>query len=177
MWKPVVGYKNIYEVNEDGQIRTVEGKTTFTEHHGNRKWKQRILKQKIGKDQCCRVSLWKDGECKTWLVHRIVAMAFLHKIENKDYVNHIDGNRLNNHISNLEWCNHIENNNHAFDNNLIKTGQVTSIYNKLTEETLYFRSMSKASEFLGKWHGFISNFLKQGKEEYKQYIIKEVDKT
>jgi hypothetical protein len=46
---------------------------------------------------------------KDYAVHRLVAYAFLPKIENKDIVNHKDLNKTNNFIDNLEWCNTREN--------------------------------------------------------------------
>ncbi|CAG8707928.1 5199_t:CDS:1 [Ambispora leptoticha] len=41
---------------------------------------------------------------KGYLVHRLVALAFCPKEEEKEYVNHIDSNPTNNNASNLEWC-------------------------------------------------------------------------
>lgn len=46
-------------------------------------------------------------------VHRLVADAFIPKIQGKDIVNHIDGNKHNNNVSNLEWCTSSENSQHA----------------------------------------------------------------
>jgi len=170
-WKDVVGYEGIYEVSNLGQVRTHENKTTFTEKHGLRKWKQRILKQKTSKDNCRRVSLWNDGKEQTWLVHRLVAFAFIPTIENKLFINHIDGDRLNNNVTNLEWCNHKENNNHAFDTDLMTSNIKIVLVHKVTKQPHYFRSMSKASEFLDCNNGFISGQLKRGKSKVLDYDI------
>lgn len=174
-WLDIPSYENIYEASTDGQIRTKEGKTTYSSLHGKRVWKSRVLKQKVNKkDNCCRVSLWKDKKEKTWLVHRLIALTFLDKPDGKDYINHIDGNRLNNHISNLEWCDHTENNNHAFDNDLIGTGRKIVLVNKETKESHYFRSQTKASIFLDVNEKYISNTLLSGKNEvfgYEIYIL------
>lgn len=66
-WKDVVGYEGIYEVSDAGKIRTKLGKTTHTEKHGIRTWKQRELKLKTDKLGYKRVSLFKDG--KLSLIH------------------------------------------------------------------------------------------------------------
>lgn len=55
---------------------------------------------------------------KTFMVHRLVAKAFLPKVEGKNFINHKDGNKLNNHVDNLEWCTIKENNQHARDTGL-----------------------------------------------------------
>lgn len=51
-------------------------------------------------------------------VHRFVAMAFIKRDKNRNFVNHKDGNKSNNHVDNLEWCTHQENMNHAKDTGL-----------------------------------------------------------
>jgi len=171
IWKDAVGYEGIYEVSSTGKVRSVEGKATFSEHHGVRYWKQRELKQKISKDNTCRVILWKDGKERTWLVHRLVAYAFIPIEEGKNYINHIDGDRLNNYVENLEWCDHTENNNHAFDNGLIATGSSVTLRHLETGGEFKFRSMSKASQFIGKNKGYISSLLKRGITESEGYEI------
>lgn len=171
VWKDVVGYEGIYEVSKCGQVRTKEGKTTSNARYKKRVWKQRILKQKVSKDDTCRVSLWRNGKERTWLVHRLIAKAFIPKVEEKDYINHIDGNRLNNHVDNLEWCDHTENNNHAFDNGLMTTNKQIVLMNKKTKDLKYFRSLAKASEHLGFNSGYLSGMFKNGRYELKDYEI------
>src|SRR5699024_7798062 len=49
---------------------------------------------------------------------RLVAIHFIPNINNKKFVNHIDGNKNNNSVFNLEWVTQSENEKHAFENNL-----------------------------------------------------------
>jgi len=49
---------------------------------------------------------------KTFLVHRLVALAFIENPENKSDVNHKDKNKLNISVCNLEWMTRLENNIH-----------------------------------------------------------------
>jgi hypothetical protein len=159
-------------VSSDGQVRTHSNKTTYTERHGIRKWKQRVLKQKTDSGGYKRICLWKDGKEKTLLVHRLVAYAFLPKTAGRDIVNHRDGNPSNNYVENLEWCTSAENNNHAFDNKLIGTAEAITLFDRGTGERKTFRSMSKASEFLGRNTGYVSGLLKKGVAIAGQYEIR-----
>lgn len=170
-WKPIKGYEGLYEVSNQGRVRSSKDKTTKSKLHGERKWRQRILKQKLGKDSCCRVSLWKNKVDKTFLVHRLVAEAFIEKIEGKEYVNHIDGNRLNNFVGNLEWCDHTENNNHAFENGLMPTNQFIILENLTNGELTRFTSMSKASEYLGRNQSYIRSCIERNDYIVDHYAI------
>lgn len=160
IWKDVIGYEGIYEVSNHGRVRTHTNKTTFTKKHGIRHWKQRYLKDKTPNGRDVRVTLWKNGKAKDYLVHRLVGFAFIPTIKGKNCINHIDGNPKNNHVENLEWCNHLENNIHAFETGLMKTNMKVKLTNHLGIE-YEFISMSRASEFLGRNHGYVSNRLKK----------------
>lgn len=180
MFKHIPGYEGIYEADESGVIRTVEGKQTHSVIRGMRTWKQRVLKQKTDKNGYKRVTLYKDKKPKTWLVHRLIAITFLEPNVGQNIINHIDGNPANNHVSNLEWCDYKHNSNHAFDNGLIGTGIKTKLVNLKTGEEHVFRSQSTASVFLGFGEKKISDLVQKNIKQigdYKIVILKdEVEK-
>lgn len=51
---------------------------------------------------------------RAYLIHRLMAEAFVPNPNNYPVVNHIDGNKSNCSPSNLEWCTSSQNNQHAF---------------------------------------------------------------
>lgn len=57
------------------------------------------------------VGLYRSGKRYVFLVHRLVAAAFIPNPENKPCVDHIDGVRFHNFVENLRWCSINENNN------------------------------------------------------------------
>ena len=156
-WRDIPDYEGLYEVSDKGRVRSKEGKVTYTERHGVRKWKSRILKVKNKNAREFRVDLWKDGKPKTFLVHQLVGFAFLSNPNKYKSINHLDGNPRNNNVENLEWCSDYRNINHAFDNRLIKTGKQTSLFSIKDREMHDFRSITKASEFLGRSNNYLTN--------------------
>ena len=159
IWKDIPSYEGIYQASNLGRIRTAPNKTTYTELHGQRHWKVRILKGRgNNKNTGARVSLWKNGKCKDLLVARLVAMTFLGIPKETDTVNHKNGNRLDNNIDNLEWLSLADNIRHAFNTGLMPYKKI-KLYNKDCE--LVFRSMALASKYLGRNQGYISLCIKR----------------
>lgn len=177
IWKDIPNYPG-YQASTLGNIRT-HNKTTYTTKHGVRHWKDRILKfkpnkisPKTKKGTGYRVSLWKNGKVKDFLVARIIATTFLEDlIDTKMTVNHKDGNRLNNCISNLEWVSIGDNVRHAFENNLNTCQTEVCIINTQTGSKATFRSMAQAGMFFNSSDGYISGILKKGKNKFHKLGI------
>lgn len=108
IWKDIPGYEGLYEVSNYGQIRSIKR----LEKCGNktRIRKERILKQSLRRGYLF-VSLCKKGEKENVVIHRIVALLFIHNPNNMPEVDHIDGNKINNKVSNLRWVTAKQNSN------------------------------------------------------------------
>lgn len=167
-WKDIPGYEGIYQASNTGLIRSTPGKTTFTELHGVRTWKSRILKQKCATNKRrndAHVDLWKDGKPHSCLVARLVAMAWVEGYAPEMTVNHIDGNWHNNHCTNLEWVTRGDNIRKGFDTGLYQRNQ-TAVTLARGDERSSFPSMSKADEYIGRCNGYIHGCLKYGRRVY-----------
>lgn len=112
-WKPVKGYEGLYEVSSEGEIKSLE--KTRKNSKGQYIQKEKMLAQSLTSTGYKKVELVRNGKKKSLKVHRLVAEAFIPKVEGKPYVNHKDGNQLNNSVDNLEWCTQAENVQHAYD--------------------------------------------------------------
>lgn len=181
IWKDIKGYQG-YQVSNLGRIRT-HNKVTYTKRHGERYWKDRILKfkpytttnQRSKQGMGYRVTLWKDGNAKTLLVARLVATTFLEDLIDTDMtVNHKNGDRLDNRVENLEWLSRSDNIRYGFEHNQYQQKEVT-LYNSNEEKT--FRSLSQANIFLGRNHAYISNCIKNNRKVISKDGIKYNIKT
>jgi hypothetical protein len=114
MWKPVVGYEGLYEVSDDGVVRSLAFEIK-KKVKGVAKIREAVeLKQQIHRKGYAKVRLYKQTDWKQFFVHRLVAMMFIPNENNLTQVNHKDGNKLNNCVSNLEWISNTENMRHAY---------------------------------------------------------------
>lgn len=102
-WRPVVGYEGLYEVSDKGEVRALE--KSYTDSIGRKTTKKaHILNGRVSKYGYVRITLEKNGQTKTYNVHRLVAEAFIANPSKLPYVNHIDEDKTNNSADNLEWC-------------------------------------------------------------------------
>lgn len=91
IWRPIQGYEDSYKVSNLGNVKSLSRDALLSKHKNNRGY--------------LSVSLYKENVGKHYLVHRLVAQAFIDNPANLPYVNHKDENPINNIVSNLEWCN------------------------------------------------------------------------
>lgn len=92
IWRDIEGYEGIYQISNKGRVKSLY------------KGSERILKPwNNGRGYYC-IILCNDNVKKTFLLHRLVAQAFIPNLYNLSEVNHKDENKLNNCVVNLEWC-------------------------------------------------------------------------
>lgn len=116
-WKDILGYEGIYQVSNEGNIRSVG---RFIKNNTSIYWREGSLlcPYKGGTSIYYTVSLSKEGNVRKRMVHRLVAQHFLNDWNEHLEVNHKDGDKLNNNVSNLEMCDRMYNIQHSITYNL-----------------------------------------------------------
>ena len=103
----------LYEVSNTGLVKSLP--RVKINNRGKQITKVKILKPNDFNGGYFKVPLTnKEHIRKYFLVHRLVAQAFIPNPNNLPQVNHIDGNKENNCITNLEWCTREDNIKHAY---------------------------------------------------------------
>lgn len=113
VWQPVRGYEGLYEVSNQGRVRSLPGKRWNGQ--GIHEFKGRILRPQ-SKSRYLQVTLSKNGLTKTIKIHQLVAEAFLcpcpgiqGKTKNCYQIDHINNDSRDNRASNLQWLTRYEN--------------------------------------------------------------------
>lgn len=96
MEKEIKGFPG-YVITDDGKVISYK----FRE--------PRVMKTWYQKSGYENIKLCKDNVTYHFLIHRLVAEAFIPNPNNLPEVNHKDRNRQNNKVENLEWSNRIDN--------------------------------------------------------------------
>ena len=112
IWKTIPGLDSCYMVSNIGNVisknrveksirRTVVRKTKNISLHKDR-------------NGYILARLMKDGNQRTFLVHRLVMLAFCGEDKYRTFVNHKNGKKDDNRLENLEWVTKSENVKHSF---------------------------------------------------------------
>lgn len=130
VWKPIIGFENLYEASNIGRIRNLKNNRIL---HGSR------IESKYVK-----YILYKNGIRYYELGHRLIAEAFIPNPENLPQVNHINGRKADNRVNNLEWCTAKDNMIHAIKTGLRKPAYGCKSVQNITTGQIFESAMAAA---------------------------------
>lgn len=141
IWKDINGYESLYQVSNIGRIKSFPRRGTYKDEY--------ILNPQITKKGYYRVRLCNKNS-KAYMVHRLVAQAFIPNTDNLPFINHKDENKKNNNVDNLEWCTNIYNIHYGTSIERMKNSLKKSVvqYSINGEIINYFSSAKDASKFV-----------------------------
>ena len=90
-----------YTITDDGKVISYKFK------------EPRIMKTWYQKSGYENIKLCKNNQTYHFLIHRLVAEAFIPNPNNLPEVNHKNKDRADNRVENLEWCDYLYNNNYG----------------------------------------------------------------
>ena len=107
LWKSVYGYEGLYEVSNQGRVRSFPRMVRCRNGYGLKGGK--ILKPQKRQHGYLSVCLYNGNGCKKVSIHRLVAEAFCEQRDGCNEVNHLNEDKQDNRAENLAWCNRSEN--------------------------------------------------------------------
>ncbi len=121
IWKDIKGYEGLYQVSNIGRVKSL----SFRNKKATIKREKILSILKSG--NYYHISLSKNNKQKNFLIHRLVAEAFVPNKNNYQEINHKDENIRNNKADNLEWCDHKYNINYGTRTKKVKEKMQVSI--------------------------------------------------
>lgn len=155
IWKPVKGYENLYEVSNNGAVKTLPRTIEVSCHKNFTRLHPISAKLKIpriGKNGYMTVALIRENKTYNTYLHRIIGEAFIKKPDGSNVINHKNGIKTDNRLDNLEWVTSSINNQHAIDTRLRKPAKACideSIALKINEMKAQKYSNEKVAKILG----------------------------
>ena len=112
IWKDIPECKG-YQVSNLGRIRSVDRVVYAANRWGGvnpRKYKGKLISTfAYPNGYKAFVYRKEDKTIKNFLIHRLVAQAFIHNPDNLPQINHKNEQRDDNRVDNLEWCTDVYN--------------------------------------------------------------------
>ena len=153
--KDIKGYEGLYAVTPEGEVWSYRRKKFLGYHYDKRGYP--------------RVSLYKDGKIKHYMIHRLVAEAYIPNTDNLPQINHRDENKTNNCIQNLEWCDGKYNANYGTRNEKISNSLKIPIL-QYTLDGEFVREWPSATDVGKEVSGHISSCAKGSRKSAYGYI-------
>ena len=177
IWKPIKDYEGLYEVSNMGNVRSVDRHVICGKQYCLLKGKPK--KSFPNSRGYLRTELHKNNQGKLYFNHRLVAEAFIPNPNKLPYIDHINTIRDDNRAENLRWCNAAENlANPISREKLIKSIRKSRTKSNTTRaaniakrpydyiigkgrngESLHFRSVKEAAEYLGIEYNILNNIM------------------
>lgn len=154
--KEIKGFEN-YTINTKGEVFN-----TVTRKY------RKIQKYPTG---YMFVTLFKNGDSFTFLIHRLVAEAFIPNPQNKPQVGHWDCDRSNNTVENLYWCTAPENMDNPITRknlSLARQGYVPSEETKKKMSETASKKIGELNNFYG--HSHTDKFKEKASERMKKKL-------
>lgn len=172
IWKDIKGYEGLYQVSNTGRVKSLDRIDII-----GRKIKGFYISPKNDNDYQ-RLNLYKNGNRKTYSIHRLVAEAFIPNPENKLTVNHINHIRHDNRVDNLEWATYAEQNDKIRNERSGKT--LKKVWNEKVPDVIIngvsYSSIREASRTLNLNKSSISYAIKNNKPSFtSRGIVYEVE--
>lgn len=115
-WRDIKDFEGLYQISNYGRVKSL----SRIIHASDRDicYENMIMKMSKNNRGYYLISLFNTNTFKRYLVHRLVAQAFIPNPENKPEVNHINPvtkHLCDNRVCNLEWCTSKENSQHSIE--------------------------------------------------------------
>lgn len=162
MWKPIMGWENLYYINECGEVYSIRTK--------------KCVKGDINNVGYCRVCLYDkaNNRKERYFRHRLVATHFIDNPNSYKEVNHIDGDKTSNSVSNLEWVSREQNEMHCRRDISTKDYKPFKVVYESGEEVV-FDVKPQLAKMLNVTPECVKQWLKGRTQGYRNYGILSIE--